>query len=331
VTPTLLEYYQQKNHQLTLDSFATFVTPYSMALVAEDVRNVFHEDEDFVNAVLMLVHQISYVVIDEGRYPAETLFENEGDCDLLSYVAASLTTAQGLDTVLFYYEHENHMNVGISLPHPPSDVRTTATYVDYGGNRYYMAECTGSTDDWQSGWRVGECPPELEDAQVTIVSLENCEKVAPGQVSSSFSDVESSVMSLSVTSSYVMEGSSVAIHGQVSVSNPEGTVYLYTSAGNGWFLIGESPLDSNGRYSMSWKPIAFGRYSLKASWPGDDERAGTDSNTISVYVIPKLLVLAFGGLALVAVTIIILFLIYRTTHSHNSLEVTQPLYEQAQA
>ena len=154
ITSSLYEYYQQKSHYLTQDNFASFVTPYSLALVAADVRGVFPSEEGFVNAVLMLVHQIPYRIVEEPKYPIETIIENQGDCDLLSYICASLIKAQDLDVVLLYYETESHMNVGEHLPNPPRDARSSSSYVDYVGTRYYMAECTGN--DWQNGWRVGE-------------------------------------------------------------------------------------------------------------------------------------------------------------------------------
>jgi len=312
VTPSLYEYYQQKNHQLTQHNFAAFVTPYSMAQVAADIRSAFPHGEDFVNAVLMLAHQIPYEVIDEGRYPVETIFENEGDCDLLSYVAASLTKSEGLDTVLFYYEYENHMNIGVSLPSSPENARTAVTYVDYEGTRYYMAECTGG--DWQSGWRVGECPPELEDAQITVVTLESCEQVAPGQVSSTFGVMESSLMSLTVSSGFVIEGNVVVVSGQVAGSNPEGVVTLYAATGEDWFVVGKAHLSSDGHYVFPWNPTAWGQYRLKTSWSGDEEHAGTDSEVVLVYVIPKFLVLVGGGLIVIIVVAIVMLLIYRTTH-----------------
>lgn len=312
VTPSLYEYYQQKSHQLTQHNFGTFVTPYTMELVAADIRSVFSQEEDFVNAVMMLVHQISYKVVDTGRYPVETVFEDEGDCDLLSYVAASLTKAQELDTVLFYYENENHMNIGVNLPNAPTDARTAVTYIDYEGTRYYMAECTG--EDWQNGWRIGECPPELNDAQVIVVTLEDCEQVAPGQVSSSFGSMESSTMSLTVSSGFAIEGSAVVIGGQVTVPDPSGTVVLYAVADDGWVVIGEADLSSDGHYMLLWNPQAWGQYRLKASWSGDDERAGTDSQVVSIYIIPRFVVFAGCGLIIMIMITIALFLIHRATH-----------------
>ena len=312
ITHSLYEYYQQKNHQLTQDNFASFVTPYSMALVAADIRSIFPDDEDFANAVLMLVHQIPYQVVEGVKYPVETIVENRGDCDLLSYVASSLIKAQDLNVVLFYYEQESHMNIGVSLPSPPIDARTAVSYVDYGGTRYYVAECTG--DDWRNGWRVGECPPELEEAQVTVVTLEDSEQVAPGQVSSSFGTLESSAITLTVSSSFLMEGDTVIMTGQVSVSNPQGTVTLYAATNDNWFSIGTVELDSNGQYVFSWNPTVWGQYHVKASWSGDAEHAGADSEVISIFVVPKFLVFAGGGLVILVIVAVVLLLMHKTTH-----------------
>lgn len=312
VTPSLYEYYQQKNHLLTRNTFASFVTPYSLALVAADIRSIFPDEEDFVNAVLMFVHQIPYQIVAEAKYPVETIVENKGDCDLLSFTAASLIKAQNLDVVLFYYESESHMNIGVSLPSPPKDVRTRISYVDYGGTRYYMAECTGG--DWQNGWRVGECPPELEDAQVEVVTLGNSEQIAPGQVSSSFGTLESSVISLTVSPSFVIEGSAVMLAGQVSVSNSNGTVMLYAVVDGNWFSIGTVKLDSDGRYVFLWNPPRWGQYYVKASWSGNAEFAGADSKVVSVYVVPTFLVFAGGGILIAAIIGIVVFLMYRTTN-----------------
>lgn len=311
VTPSLYEYYQQKNHQLTKGNFAGFVTPYSLALVATDIRAVFSEEEEFVNAVLMLVHQIPYQTVEEARYPVETIVENKGDCDLLSYVAASFIKSQNLDAVLFYYEQESHMNIGVNLPNPPRDARTTVSYVDFEATRYYVAECTG--ENWQQGWRVGESPPELEGVPVTVVTLENSELVAPGQVSSSFGTLKSSSVSLFASPSFVLEGNTVIMSGRVSVTNTSGTIMFYAVANDVWTAIGTAELDVDGSYVFSWNPTFWGRYFVKASWSGNGEFAGADSKIVSVHVVPKLLVFVGGGLVTMTAITIVMFLMYRTT------------------
>ena len=294
VTPSLHEYYQQEPHQLTQDSFASFVTPYSLAPVAMDIRSIFVDAEDFVNAVLMLVHQIPYEIVAEPRYPVETIVENTGDCDLLSFVAASLVKSQNMEVVLLFYSQESHMNIGVALPAPPREARTKVSYIDYSGSRYYVAECTGN--DWQNGWRIGECPSELEGAHVTVVTLENCEQIAPGQVSSSYDSLESSVISLSLSSGLVMEGSLVHMSGQVSVPFSNGTVTLYAVSNGDWVAIGTVPLDLDGHYAFSWTAQLVGQCYAKASWSGDLRHAGADSQTVPIFVIPEFLVFLGGGL-----------------------------------
>ncbi len=317
ITSSLYQYYQQKSHYLTPNNFPTFVTPYSLELVADDIRSIFAEDEDFVNAVLMAVHQIPYQPVEGVKYPVETIVENRGDCDLLSYIAASLTKAQGMNVVLFYYEQKSHMNIGVYLSSPPSDARTKVSYVDYRETRYYMAECTG--DDWRNGWRIGECPPELEGAQLTVITLEDCEQIAPGQVSSSFGLLESSEISMTVSPSFVVEGSAVTISGQVSASSPNGTVTLYTATDGNWFSIGTTTLDSNGRYIFSWSPQFWGQCHVKASWPGDDEHAGADSAIALVVIVPKLVIFAGAGAAIAIILVIVLSMMHRTTHPQEIL------------
>jgi hypothetical protein len=169
VSESLLEYYLEKSHILiSTDDFAKFVTPYALKPIADCLRGIYSDDEDFANGVSMIVHQIPYEESKPSKYPVETIAANKGDCDLFSYIAASIMKAGGLNVVLFYYESEEHMNVGVSLSHEPHYARGAIDYVLHDGTRYYMAECTGG--NWQEGWRVGECPDDLKNATLKTVN-----------------------------------------------------------------------------------------------------------------------------------------------------------------
>ncbi|HJW65284.1 MAG TPA: hypothetical protein VJ507_00740, partial [Candidatus Bathyarchaeia archaeon] len=62
VSENLLQYYQEKNHQLNqLADFTKFVTPYAMKPVADCLKQIYPNEEDFVNGALMIVHQMDYV------------------------------------------------------------------------------------------------------------------------------------------------------------------------------------------------------------------------------------------------------------------------------
>src|SRR4030042_372088 len=63
---SLYDYYRGKTHDIDSDSdYSKFVTPNAVRPIAENIQNVTsderYSDEEFANAILMLVHQIHYV------------------------------------------------------------------------------------------------------------------------------------------------------------------------------------------------------------------------------------------------------------------------------
>lgn len=284
VTSSLYDYYRSKDHSLHLYDFAKFVTPSPLKPIADDLWTIYSDDEDFANGVLMIVHQIPYVESAPQKYPVETIVENEGDCDMFSFIAASVMKAGGLDVVLLLYEAQNHMNVGVHLSQEPEDARSTIHYYSYEGKRYYVAECTG--DDWRNGWRVGECPDILRKASARIITLENCEQSSPGQVSSSYGVLASSSLSLSVSSRFVIAGRTVTIGGSLSPALPRKNVTIYIRSGvSSWSVLIKIVTDSNGRYSFTWNPSSAGIYYIRAGWSGDADYAGADSNRFILSVV----------------------------------------------
>jgi hypothetical protein len=286
VSESLLAYYVDKSHTLiSTGDFARFVTPYALKSIADSLRGIYSDDEDFANGVLMIAHQIPYEETRPPKYPVETIVANKGDCDLLSYVAASIMKAGGLDVVLFYFESEEHMNIGVSLSHETYYVRTAIDYVSYGGTRYYMSECTGG--NWQEGWRVGERPDDLKNATVQVVALENSEQSAPGQVSASYKALVVSTVSLDMSSAFLIQGSSVTLSGQLSPPLQNQTITMYIKAnGLPWSELGMATTDSTGRFAYGWLADVPGVCYLRASWSGNEDYAAGDSSTRTVTVLP---------------------------------------------
>ena len=285
VTSSLYDYYRGKDHNLYDYDFAKFVTPSVLQPIADDLWSIYSDDEDFANGVLMIVHQIPYEESEPQKYPVETIVENEGDCDLFSFVAASIMKAGGLDIVLLFYKTQSHMNVGVHLSHEPEDARSNVYYYTHDGKPYYVAECTG--DKWRNGWRVGECPDTLRGASARIITLENCEQSSPGEVSSSYGAFTASSLSLAVSSRFVIGRSTVKLGGSLSPALLGKNVTIYVSSGGSqWVVLARVTTDSEGRYSYTWVPSSAGSYSVRASWSGDAEYAGADSNTCSLLVIP---------------------------------------------
>jgi len=299
VSQSLYEYYGEKSHILdSSNDFAKFVTPYALQPIADSLWEIYMGDEDFANGVMMIVHQIPYDETLPVKYPVETIADNKGDCDLFSYVACSIMKAGGLDVVLLYYESEAHMNVGVRLSHAPHDVRGQAYYVTYNDVRYYVGECTG--DDWRNGWRIGECPDDLKDTSPEVITLENCEQWAPGQVSASYKTLESSEISLAISSTNVIQGSTITLSGQLSPPLQDKTVTVYIKTNNlPWTVLDTVTTDSNGRFAYAWNAEVAGICYIRASWSGDDDYAGADSP------INSLMVLSIFFILLLAITIIL--------------------------
>jgi len=307
VSSSLYDYFVGKDHDLrSAYDFGKFVTPYALKPIADSLRSVHGDDEDFANGVLMVVHQIPYEASAPQKFPVETLAENVGDCDLFSFVAASVMMAGGLDVVLLFYESEEHMNVGVSLSHAPDDARSSVTYFSYNGQRYYVAETTGGK--WETGWRVGENPDSFQGVSAQVVTLEDAEQVSPGQVSASFGTLTgSSSISLLLSSGFVVEGGSVSVRGSVSPVSVDGVVTIYVRSDNSsWTVLSTVSCDSGGRYSYEWWPASSGLYFVRASWPGDVDHAGADSSVGSVRVVSSSLVmLGLAAVVLVAVALVV--------------------------
>ncbi|MCS7124106.1 MAG: Ig-like domain-containing protein [Candidatus Bathyarchaeota archaeon] len=318
VTQSLYEYYCGLDHrQVSIRDFAKFVTPHPLKPIADKLWDIYSTHEDFANGVLMIVHQIPYNVTLPAKYPVETIVENVGDCDLFSYVAASIMKAGGLDVVLLYYPGKAHMNIAVHLPTAPRYARIPVRYVTYNGVRYYVAECTGG--NWMEGWRVGECPEDLWQAECQIVSLEDCEKWAPGQVSASYKTLQPSAISLTLSSILVIHGSALTISGQLSPKLQNKAVAIYfRMGGSPWKALTIVKTDSEGKFSWTWIANETGVCQFKASWSGDDDYAGASSPTITVSVMSKFFLTIFiTTVALVCMGLVIFLM---ATLGHRSVE-----------
>jgi hypothetical protein len=322
VSQSLYEYYHEKSHRLTSNhDFAKFVTPYALEPIAASLWEIYTDNEDFANGVLMIVHQILYNETLPVKYPVETIVENKGDCDLFSYIAASIMKAGGLDVVLLYYENEAHMNVGVYLSDAPHDVRGQAYYVTYNNIWYYVAECTGG--NWKYGWRVGECPDDLKHASPEVITLENCEQWAPGQVSASYETLGSSAISLAVSSTNVIQGSTITLSGQLSPHLQNVTVIFYIKINNlPWTVLDTVTTGSNGRFAYAWNAEVAGMCYVRASWSGDNDYAGADSPIRNVMVLSVFFILLLGITVILVCVGTVVFLMSR--RSRQEVQEPQP-------
>ena len=323
VPETLHEYYVEKNHRSASSSdFSKFVTPYALKPIADELWEIYDNEEDFANGVLMIVHQITYVETTPAKYPVETIADGQGDCDLFSFIAASVMKAGGLDVVLLYYEEQTHMNIGVHLSNAPTDNRESAYYVTHDGTRYYVAECTGG--NWREGWRVGECPEDLKQVSAEMFTLEDAEQVAPGQVSASFTAMEPSALSLEVSPIISLQNSAIVLGGRLAPEVSDENVTLYAKINSAaWTVIGTAVTQSDGSFEYVWVAEVAGSHAIRAGWSGNEFYTGAMSTAKSATVLPLFLT-ALIGVAVIAAIIGVVAVLVAKHGQQQSLEPFEP-------
>ena len=289
VPSSLYDYYKGKTIKLANDNqYATLVTPDAVKPIAENLRNLTSEnqrsDEAFANAALTLVHQIPYAVNDL-HYPIETVVENQGKCDTLSLLAASIMKAGGLDVVLLYFKEVHHINVGVYLPYEP---HTTwwwlqPTGYELNGKKYWIAECTSAMD-----WKVGDVPPLLTDQNPIIISLENSEPISPAHVSSRIGkSLNSSSISINLSSNLsniTSKERPLTVTGSISPAYPNETITIYLSQDGIIYNALKTETDNWGNYTFNWNLTSTGTSYVRTSWSGNANCTGADSETLTVFL-----------------------------------------------
>jgi hypothetical protein len=326
IPQTLWDYYEQRSHSLnSISDFAKFVTPYALEPIAVSLRQIYGDDEDFSNAVLMIVHQIPYQVTLPSKYPIETMVDNTGDCDLFSCIAASIVKAGGLQAVLFYYEGEveAHMNIGISLPQAPQDARNDVYYVDYGGRRYYVAECTG--DNWQTGWRVGEYSEDQHLDSVQVISLEDIDDPHTGQVSASYENLETSTISLAISPTFLIQDGIITLTGDLNPRFENATVTIYSKMnGSPWKVLDTTPTREEGHFSYAFSAENAGICEIRVSWSGDHTFAAADSPVRTVTILSTFFLVLLTMTVVLACLGMAALVMARKRHGLNTLEPQPP-------
>ena len=109
----------------------------------------------FVQAVPYSLDEDSTGTEDYWRYPVETVYDQTGDCEDTTILAAAVLRRLGHRVgTLLLPEH-----AALAVEAPPG---TPGAFVLHEGRAMYYCETTAS------GWRVGEVPAHLRDAEVEI-------------------------------------------------------------------------------------------------------------------------------------------------------------------
>lgn len=314
---SLYQYYTQQNHFLfSPQDFSRFITPYTMKPVADRLWQIYNNTEDYTNGVLEIVHQLTYQDTIPSKYPIETLVDGNGDCDLFAYIAGSILEAGGIPVVLLYYKQQEHMQLAVDISYQPTEARTDAYSVTYQNASYYIAECTGGS--WRSGWRVGECPNDYQNATSQIVGPDYMETSSIGQVGASLRELDPSTLTLALSSPVILQNGNVTITGQILPQSAAENVTLQArSNGGAWFTIGLAQTDSEGRFSYDWMIQTPGSMDVQASWMGNTGLNGASSNVATVWIFPLYLVVLFVTAAAMAAFVVVVFVKLKRRRAHS--------------
>ncbi len=97
-------------------------------------------------------------------------------------------------------------------------------------------------------------------------------------------------LTVSCQSTSTYDGFNVKINGLLnaggtSVANAGILLYLSVTGGDSWDVLSFVNTDTNGAFSVSWKPSVTGNYVLKAVWTGNSEYAST-TETVNFAITP---------------------------------------------
>ena len=298
VPPSVCDYFGNLTHKINNDAdYAKLITPRAVEPIAECILNktsyLPNHDEQFADAVLSLVHQIPYKVTD-AKYPVETLVQNSADCVGLSLLAAAIMKAGGLDVVLIHYVgiDPGHMNIGVYLPYTPAyhTLLMTPTSFEYNNKTYWTAEATAKMD-----WKVGDQSDSVANAHAEIIPLGNIGSVSPLAMVSARLDFPLGYSSVSIAlseQSLITQNTTRAlvVSGLLLPAEPDKNITFFIYHNGACIDCSGNFTDGDGRFLWLWNFSQTGTYYLIASWCGDSKYAGSDSETLVVFVGPEFLV-----------------------------------------
>ena len=146
--------YNRKTLSSVADSFRRFGRKYGLT------------DDEVILEAIRFVQSIPYAYdIDSTgeeefqKYPVETLFDHEGDCEDTSLLLAGLLRELGCNVCLLHLP--GHAAVGLQ------DTGTfSGRYYEVDGNQYFYIESTNT------GWEIGEMPEQYVEATAKIYVID---------------------------------------------------------------------------------------------------------------------------------------------------------------
>ena len=126
---------------------------YSDAEVAREAVN-------FVQSVIEYKYDIESTGEDEyPKYPIETIYERQGDCEDSSILLAAILKELGYEVALMHLPQ--HVAVAVKT----TDDYNAGSYYELNGHRYLFIECTAK------GWNIGDIPENYREKSAKFYFL----------------------------------------------------------------------------------------------------------------------------------------------------------------
>jgi len=113
----------------------------------------------FVQSLTYIGDNVTTSFDEYPRYPVETLFDREGDCEDTSILLAAILTEIGYDVALLLFEEFDHIGLGINFP--PEYKMYGNSWIHDDGRRYWYLDTSG-------GQAIGWCPEEYAQTSAYV-------------------------------------------------------------------------------------------------------------------------------------------------------------------
>lgn len=171
----MYNYYRSLGRYYSIDEYKNYINDANnKAIIAEivkvirDIANqysysdaaVVREVAKFVQDVIEYQYDSDTIGDDEyPRYPIETLYERQGDCEDTSILMAALLKELGYEVGFLHLP--GHLAVALRT----ADNYSGGAYYEINGHRYLYIESTGS------GWNIGDIPEDVQGQQATFYDI----------------------------------------------------------------------------------------------------------------------------------------------------------------
>lgn len=171
----MYQHYRSLERYYGIDSYVNYINdPNNEAIIAEIVRvikdvanDLDYSDAAVVREVAKFVQDVIEYQYDSDtagedeypRYPIETLYEGQGDCEDTSILMAAMLKELGYEVGFLHVP--GHIAVALRT----SDDYSGGAYYEINGHRYLFIESTGS------GWNIGDIPEEFMEVAATFYPI----------------------------------------------------------------------------------------------------------------------------------------------------------------